>query len=271
MNEFLKDFSISALNHAIETNLFDFISLFRHWPQVEVHNDPDLLWTITDIPFPLFNDVLRVRVAPEDVNATIKTSINRCKSRNVPMMWWTGPSTSPVNLGTYLARHGFSQEEDETGMAVDLMKLNEDISTPTGLVIDQVSDMEMLNLWIHIFSISFGIPKPFDNAFLDLFASISAGARLSVYNYLGRQDGKPVATSTLFLSAGVAGIYNVATLPDARRQGMGAAMTLFPLLEAQALGYQVGILQASEMGKSVYQQLGFQECCKIRQYIWSGE
>jgi GNAT superfamily N-acetyltransferase len=187
------------------------------------------------------------------------------------MMWWTGPATRPADLGTHLEGHGFSHEGDATGMAADLMKLNEGLTTPSGLIIEQVSDMETLKQWCHVLTVGFGLPEIVDQAYFDLFASLGFGAELSIRNYLGWLKGEPVATSTRFLGAGVAGVYCVATVPNARGQGIGTAMTLFPLREARVLGYLVSILQASEMGVSVYRHLGFQEYCKIGQYVWASE
>ncbi|HXQ37494.1 MAG TPA: hypothetical protein VN843_26015, partial [Anaerolineales bacterium] len=68
--------------------------------------------------------------------------------------------------------------------------------------------------------------------------------------------------------AGVAGIYNVTCIPEARGQGIGAAVTLASLLNGRELGYRVGILQASSMGRKVYQRLGFQDFGKLSVYLW---
>ncbi len=79
-----------------------------------------------------------------------------------------------------------------------------------------------------------------------------------------------VATASLVLSAGVAGLYSVMTLPEVQRRGIGTLMTVVPLRAARARGYRVGVLQSSPMGLSLYRRLGFQEYCRIAGYLWQG-
>ena len=67
--------------------------------------------------------------------------------------------------------------------------------------------------WIHVTSIGFGIPEQGERRFFELFADL--GFEVPVRSYLALMNGQPVATAQFFLSAGVAGIYNVTCLPEA--------------------------------------------------------
>jgi GNAT superfamily N-acetyltransferase len=264
----LEDLSEPALVRAIETNLFELFTACRGLPQAEVHDDPDMLWTVTNVPFPLFNSVFRARLQPQNVDAVIEATLRRYKARNVPMLWWTGPTTRPENLGAYLEAHGLVNEEgDSPGMAVDLRVLNESLHRPPGLEIELVNDAESLRKWSEAVTAAAPMPELVAKPMFDFFITLGFGKASPVRNYYGRLSGEGVATSSLFFGAGVAGIYNVATLPKVRRQGIGNAMTLEPLCEARALGYRIGVLISSQLGVGVYRKLGFREYCKIGQYV----
>jgi ribosomal protein S18 acetylase RimI-like enzyme len=121
-----------------------------------------------------------------------------------------------------------------------------------------------LRQWAHAGSVGLGYSDATRSAIFDAYADL--GLDLPWRLYLGLLHGEPVATSGLFLGAGVAGIYWVATVPEARRQGIATSVTLAALREARVMGYRIAILHATEMGLGVYRRLGFQEYCKMSHY-----
>jgi GNAT superfamily N-acetyltransferase len=142
---------------------------------------------------------------------------------------------------------------------------------PENLEITLVNDIESLKHWVRIAMVGFEIPDDIFNDLFELELSLGIDSKQQYIRFLGWWKGLPVATSALYLDAGVAGVYYVATLPEARRQRFATSLVLAALRKARALKYCVGTLQASEMGVNVYTQIGFQEYCKMGLYLWTGK
>lgn len=54
-----------------------------------------------------------------------------------------------------------------------------------------------------------------------------------------------------------------------RGKGIGAAITLIAYQDAKAQGYRYGVLFSSELGKPVYQRIGFKDTgLGISRYLW---
>jgi ribosomal protein S18 acetylase RimI-like enzyme len=83
---------------------------------------------------------------------------------------------------------------------------------------------------------------------------------LSLKLFIGYFQGQPAATSALFLDENTAGVWDVTTLPQFRRRGIGTDMTLQALFYAfDNFGRRIGVLTASEDGEHVYRKIGFQK------------
>ena len=270
MDTILQDMSLLApVIAAIDANFAEEMAAFgRYLPGAELHEDPEVEWFITGLPSSLFNGVLLTNIHSDDIDAKIEEIQGHYKARRVPMSWGVGQSTRPANLGTYLEAHGFTYVDSQDGMAADLRALNEDIVTPYGLRIDVVRDQEMLKLYMQVSRRGFESLEDDVQIYYDTYTNIGFGKELKWQHFIGWLDDEPVAVSSLLLHAGVAGVYGVATIPEARRQGVGAAMTLAALREARGRGYNVGVLSPSEMGLGMYRQLGFREYCTVQIYTY---
>ncbi len=212
------------------------------------------------------------RLKPEEVDAAVRLIRADAETRQVPVLWWVGPSTQPSNLGARLEKSGFMVDEDSPGMAVKLGELNESLPVPDGLQVQHVSSDDEMQEWCLTMARGFEAPaSKVDFMVESWYEFMRIVESSSLRAYLARLDGRPVATSLLKLGGGAAGIYAVSTIPEARRKGIGARVTLYPLLQARAMGYKVGVLEASEMGLPMYRSLGFQEYCRITTYIYRPE
>lgn len=270
MNDVLTDLSTPALVRAIKGNLLEFFRHLKHAAQTDFYADGKLARWHTRVPHPWFNGVVASQPASEEDVPSIKEVTAYFSSRDVSAFtWWVQPSLSVSTWENYLKPLGFHYDNNTPGMAVDLHALREDVSTPSTFKILPVEDLDSLKLWTHIFVVGYELPATWEKDFLDLMAGV--GIDLPMRNYLGYLDGEPVATSNLFLGAGVAGVQCVATLPQARGRGIGAALTLAPLREAREMNYRVGVLQSSDLGFKVYQRLGFQKLCDMEHFYWTDE
>ena len=75
--------------------------------------------------------------------------------------------------------------------------------------------------------------------------------------YVGYADGDPVVSGLGWRTGRTIGVYSIATIPSARRRGYGAAMTARVVADGALAGCDVAALQASEMGRPIYERLGF--------------
>ena len=274
MGAISQDLSSAGMAAAIEAS---WIAAFGHWsstPRIVVRDDePDLRWYLTPgVPVPLFNHAYFTRLAQgEDIDARIEAVVGSFAEHEVPFMWTVGPFTQPSDLGERLESRGLSHADELPAMAVDLQAINDDVSFPSALAIERVSTTEVLRECIEVMRVGFELPELTSEVFFEAFTAVGLGEDSPLRSYLGRLDGEAVAASSLLVAAGVGGIYNVATLPEARRQGLGAALTMGALRDAREMGYRIGVLQSSAMGLGVYHRLGFEQHGAYHVYVGTGQ
>ncbi len=259
MPSVLEDFSAPALIQANEANQQSIFSLLSRLPGAEISDSPEMLRICTGAPFFLLNGVLRSALPETDLDARIATTLAYFRARGVPMMWFVTTSTRPTDLGARLQAHGLALLTSMPGMAVDLPALPPAPPLPAGVTIVEAHNAATLADWSQAAGIGFGMPTEVIQVFADVASIIGYGEASPLRCFVAYRNGEPVGTSSLYLDGSVAGIYTVAVVPEARQQGLGAALTVTPLEAARAQGYRIGILQASAMGAPVYRRLGFQE------------
>ncbi len=226
--------------------------------------------TVVGLPVSYTNQINAARLTPDDADAEIAATEALLEGHGVPGMWVVGPLSTPADLGERLVRRGWVHDEDLPWMAAPISRLLEPgPEAPPGLRVEVVDDDHAQARWLSVMSDGFGMDANGREAMSRLAAAVGYGEDRPWRRFVGSIDGRPVGSAGLMTTERVAGVYNVATVPDARRLGVGAAMTAVALREGRSRGFEVAVLGASTKGYGVYRRMGFAEVCRVGLYDWT--
>ncbi|MBA2679554.1 MAG: GNAT family N-acetyltransferase [Ktedonobacteraceae bacterium] len=261
--------TIIDLQAAIEANFAEEMACFgRGLPGATFHQDEELTWFLTGPKGP--NGVLLTSFRCTDdahIYARITETLNIFKSQQVQEIGWrVGPTAYPPDLRNYLQAHGLIHRATMTCMVLETANVQPELIGPIGLAIKEVTDEETLKLKCAVEKRGFGSTESMAQKYYQSYTHSGFGAGTAWHHYIGWLDDKPVAVAALLLHQGVAGIYDVTTIEEARRQGIGETLTRYVVQEARKLNYRVATLSPTDMSEAIYRRIGFRDYCELYHY-----
>jgi GNAT superfamily N-acetyltransferase len=204
------------------------------------------------LPSPLTN-TLFVTAAGTDPGPVLEAA-RAFFGRSVP---WKVVATPETLRGIGRAAESRALQPGEPAPGLLLDPIPSAPPPPTGLEIQEVAREADLRAFRHAAGLGFRIPRWILRVAVPRIPRAGTREEGTLRYFVGRAAGRAVASSALFSHDGISGISFVATVPTARRRGYGAAMTWAALEAGRVSGDRAAYLQATEMGRPVYEAMGF--------------
>jgi len=286
-NFILENATEEQLGLAVQENLFALFRAMTTLPNSQLEETESLSRHLAFPTNPMYKGVWNTHLTPENAEQAIHETIDWFNLRGAPFFfWWTGPGTYPEEIGKLLTDRGLIDMEGQShamaadststlsgapGMIADLHQMNESVleKIPDGFKMRDVQNETDLQDFKRVLIEGYEMPAAMADAWVQSTHEFGIG-KTPWRLILGRLNGQPVATNIIFNGAGVAGVYGITVSPFARGKGIGAAITLKPLLDIREQdGYRYAVLFSSEMGTPVYERIGFRMTgVRINRYLW---
>ncbi|GAA1478188.1 hypothetical protein GCM10009623_26340 [Nocardioides aestuarii] len=247
----------------VEENLLSFFRAAQQCPPMTPLPDTDVLAAVSDIPFPLFNAVLGASFSPGTAGDRTAGLVAAYVERGLPWLWWTTPSHTSPELEAALAAAGMGRG-DTPGM-------HRRLDGPVEAAVPAALDLTLVDVavepdpWIGTMLRGFDMPPDLAGPMTQVLGGVPAG---QLVNILARMGGEPVAVGSGWIDDGTIGLYNIATVESARGRGIGYAVTGALLQAGHERGARQAILHATDLGRPVYERLGFEAVCLVPQWVW---
>jgi ribosomal protein S18 acetylase RimI-like enzyme len=269
----MSKYAAETLRTAVRANALGFYITQGQSPLCHLEENERFLRLMSEIAFPIGNAIFGGRFdgTEAEIIEQVRLALNPFRVHQLPMVWITDWQTQPTNLGALLKAEGLFNTPPIPGMAAEIAVLDY-IHPPTvPIEIRRVETPALMQGWLQVFEAVFGIPADAAAFWYETLVSLGLTGDVPLRHYVALLDGHVLGTASLLLWENSAGIYNVSTLQHMRQRGIGSALTLEPLRETTKLGYEIAVLQSSDMAQGLYRRLGFQTLGQFNAYVWMGD
>ncbi len=165
-------------------------------------------------------------------------------------------------LSKLCGKFGLRLAAEMPGMVAS--ELRRSLHVPPPLQVRRVTTEADLEMFRNIGAVCFRVPPHW---FAEVFDPAVIGS--SAFEcWLAFLDGEPVATAATVPFGNAIGLYNIATSPAHRGQGIGEAVTRQIAADARRrYGNLPLVLQSTSMGLGVYARLGFRRVTRIQAWV----
>lgn len=232
-----------------------FETLAEHSPEGSYEHFGPIKAVSAGVPIPTFN---RVFVFDQFEKSELMAAIDWFSNRDDPF-WVTGARPLEGDIERALSDRSYEKSENyQPGMALDL---STDLPAPnTDADMESVTNESELDEWKTVAEQIFDFAPETTR----LITPESVLNDDSLRFLLGRVDGHPAATGILSLHETVAGLYLIGVEEGFRRRGIGEAMTWEVLRAGNERDAEIGVLQSTQMGYPLYEQMGFETEVEFR-------
>lgn len=173
-----------------------------------------------------------------------------------------------IHLHDILQQHGLQYMRSFTAMHIHLQDLHPPISFSKDIEIRAISpaDTKDLMIWNTLAAHKEGVQVA-DAAYFT--AQLLAVGPQEIKLYIGYYQNQPITCCmAVYYNNNIVHLDCIGTLPQYRRKGLGAMITYKALIDAQSRNYTQAILLASDMGKPMYEKIGFKQYALYKQYTY---
>jgi len=255
MPESRLNFAASQKPAQIQENMIAYMRLFAGLPGMLMVDTKQLFWFISHKPAP-GNVILRARWSEAEVEQKMDDLFSQVGAYLDQIDWMVFPGDQPPDLRRRLEARGMRGSRGGNWMWADLTTLGAGPLVAKDFHIQRVTDDQKMAEWVSVSEQGFGQEL---GIFYDAYDRHGYGSRAISLHYTGYLGDTPVTSGTLLDAGGCAAIYDISTPPAYRRLGYGGAITHALMAEIRRRGYPDTWIWSSNLGRSVYQKLGFMD------------
>lgn len=207
------------------------------------------------------NGVMEKNANRAPTEEEIDQAIQYFSAKNLPFMWWTSAKV--------LETKGFQFGGILTGIALDI---SQDVpskpAASSDLKIKIVHSDSELKAFTELAANAFAMNPKATEQWLVLNDSLMK--KDEQFHFIAYLNEIPVGTVTLSVAPSSAGIWNLATLPEHRKHGIGGALVHAALVEAKKRHHDqvMAILMPKGMAWGLFIKMGFKAICEFPFYIY---